>query len=58
MSSGSRESEKTGQYKVKKRSVLTLTTEKNRNGVQYKCHVEEQDDVSDQSVVQVKSENL
>ena len=46
-------SEMSGQYKVKKRSVLTLTTEKSLNGVQYKCHVEGQDDVSDQSVVQV-----
>ena len=52
-------SEVSGQYNVKKRrSVLTLTTEKSLNGVQYKCHVKRQDDVSDQTVVQVKCENL
>ena len=57
--SGISESEVSGQYNVmKRRSVLTLTIQKSLNGVQYKCHVEGQDDVSDQSVVQVKCENL
>ena len=59
VSSGISESEVSGQYNVKKRrSVITLTTEKNLNGVQYKCQVEGQDDVSDQTVVQVKCEKL
>ena len=59
VNSGINESEVSGQYNVKKRrSVLTLTTEKSLNRVQYKCHVKRQGDVSDQTVVQVKCENL
>ena len=58
VSSGITVSEVSGQYNVKKRrSVLTVTTHRSLNGLEYKCEVQDQDTLSDSEVLQVKCEN-
>ena len=52
-------SEVSGQYNVKKRrSVLTITTHRSLNGLEYKCEVQDQDTLSDSEVLQVKCEDM
>ena len=48
-----------GQYNAKKRkSVLTLITDRLLNGVVYKCSIKKKEDVADQYQLQVKCKKL
>ena len=58
VSSGIDVSEVSGQYNVKKRrSVLTITTHRSLNGLEYKCKVQDQETLSKSQVLQVKCED-